>query len=86
VEVLGVEMDILLTDEEIGKLEWESATLDMRFADDYKAEVKALLKAQRKKALIGIGKEVKKLDGTTYLIPDYKKYREAVKEMGLDGS
>lgn len=35
-----------LTDEEIGLIEWESPVLDMRFVDDYKDEVDALLQAQ----------------------------------------
>jgi len=35
-----------ISDEEIGLLEWESATLDMSFVDDYKNEVDALLQAQ----------------------------------------
>jgi len=30
---------MLLTDEEMGLLEWESATLDMSFVDDYRNEV-----------------------------------------------
>ncbi len=40
---------ILLTPEEIGLLEWESATLDMSFVDDNQNEINALLKAQLKK-------------------------------------
>lgn len=38
-------------------------------------------KAQLKKALIGVGKETKRMDGTTYLVPNYHKYREALKEV-----
>ncbi|KKN72937.1 hypothetical protein LCGC14_0406410 [marine sediment metagenome] len=41
--------------------------------------------AQLKKALLGVGKEVKRMDNTAYLVPDYHKYREALKEAGLDG-
>ena len=37
--------------------------------------------AQMKKLLLGISKETKKLDGTTYLVPDYSKFKEALEEM-----
>ena len=40
------EREEMLSPEEIGLLEWESATLDMSFTDDYKDEVAALLQAQ----------------------------------------
>ena len=36
---------------------------------------------QMKKLLLGISKETKKLDGTTYLVPDYSKFKEALEEM-----
>ena len=39
-------MGKLLTKEEIGLIEWESATLDMSFIDDYPKEVQAILQAQ----------------------------------------
>jgi len=41
----------LLGDNEIYALEWESATLDMSFVDDYREEVKTLLQAQLDKVL-----------------------------------
>jgi len=37
----------VMSDEEVGLIEWNSADLDMRFVDDHPKEVKALLKAQR---------------------------------------
>ena len=36
----------IISDKEIGQIEWGSATLDMGFVDDYPEEVKALLDAQ----------------------------------------
>ena len=48
-------------------------------------DIDALLKAQIKKVLIGIGKESKRLDDTTYLIPDYTKYAKAFKEVNDEG-
>ena len=54
----------LLTEEEMGLLEWESGTLNMAFIDDHKAEVKALNEAQRdlthKETLKEIGRWLKK--------------------------
>lgn len=35
-----------ITDEQIGQIEWNSATLDMSFVDDYPEEVRVLLDAQ----------------------------------------
>ena len=40
-------------------------------------------RAQVKKLLLGISKETKKLDQTTYLVPDYTKFKEALEEVGL---
>ena len=40
-----------------------------------------VLKTQMKKLLLGISKETKRLDGTTYLVPDYSKFKEALEEM-----
>ncbi|KKN21705.1 hypothetical protein LCGC14_0922450 [marine sediment metagenome] len=37
----------VLSDEELGLIEWDSPTLDMSFMDDYKKEITALLEAQR---------------------------------------
>ena len=37
--------------------------------------------AQIKKLLLGISKETLKLDETTYLVPDYTKFKEALEEM-----
>ena len=42
--------------------------------------------AQVKKALISIGKEAKRMDGKTYWVPDYAKYRQAVKEAGIESA
>jgi len=42
---------LLLTKEEIGLIEWESATLNMSFVDDYPNEVEALLETQLAKVL-----------------------------------
>lgn len=55
----------IMNDDEIGNIEWESATLDMSFVDDYKSEVKALLEAQlnhTRKQIAGFKKviEIKK--------------------------
>jgi hypothetical protein len=41
----------ILSEEKLGLIEWESATLDMSFMDDYRDEVKALLEAQRDDAI-----------------------------------
>ena len=38
---------------------------------------------QMKRLLLGISKETKKLDQTTYLVPDYTKFKEALEEVGL---
>jgi len=43
----------------------------------------AMNKAQAKKLLLAIGVEKKRVDGTTYLTPDYAKYKQALKEIGL---
>ncbi len=40
----------LLTDEEIGNLEWNSADLEMRFVEAHPKEIKAILQAQLNKA------------------------------------
>ncbi len=40
----------------------------------YEAGADAMLK----ELLIYISKETKRLDGTTYLVPDYEKYREVL--------
>lgn len=42
---------VRLTDKEIGLIEWESATLDMRFVDDNPKGVRALLQTQVNKVL-----------------------------------
>lgn len=69
---------LLLTDEEIIKIN--------RDYDDYVSSYvieaqRATAKAQLKKVLIGIGKEVKGFSNNTYLVPDYLKYKEALKEI-----
>ena len=38
----------------------------------------------RADTLKSISKESKRLDGTTYLVPDYTKFREALKELGIE--
>ena len=37
--------------------------------------------AQNKKTLLSISKEAKRMDGSIYLVPDYEKYRQAVREI-----
>ena len=39
-----------------------------------------VLDAVVRETLISVGKEAKRMDGTIYLIPDYAKYRQALKE------
>jgi len=46
IDTKPVMSDLLLTEEQVGLIEWESGTLDMSFVDDYPAEIKALLQAQ----------------------------------------
>ena len=41
-------------------------------------------KAGIKEALIRVGREARRTDGTTYLVPDYKKYRQALKDEGIE--
>ena len=48
----------MLTEKELGLLEWDSATLDMSFMDDYPNEVTAILEAQLAKALKGKEAEI----------------------------
>lgn len=43
-----------LTENELGGLEWNSATLNLSFMDDYPEEVKAVLEAQVAKVIQGI--------------------------------
>jgi len=69
---------ILLTVEEMDKL-WKKYEKDDPYQETPWGEVVA--KEQLKKALIGIGKVSNRMNGTTYLIPDYIKYREALKEV-----
>ena len=40
-----------------------------------------MCQGQMKKLLLGISKETKRLDQTTYLVPDYSKFKEALEEM-----
>ncbi len=51
---------ILLIKEEMGLLEWESATLDMSFTDDYKEEVNALLRAQLKNVIDWLHEDIRR--------------------------
>jgi len=44
-------------------------------------DVGEILQAQAKKLLKAISKEVKAFDGTTYVIPDYQKFKEAIKAL-----
>ena len=46
-------------------------------------QINQLYEAQAKKLLLSISKESKRMDGTTYLVPDYTKFREAIKEAGI---
>ena len=46
-------------------------------------QIDQLYEAQAKKLLLSISKESKRLDQTTYLVPDYTKFREAIKKVGI---
>ena len=54
-------MGRLLTPQAIGDLEWNSADLDMRFADDYPNEVRAMLEAQARETCREIWEKMMKL-------------------------
>ena len=64
----------------------ETARTGRMFVFDAKRlakEIDQLYEPQAKKLLLSISKESKKLDGTTYLVPDYTKFREAIKRVGI---
>lgn len=48
-----------------------------------KAQAEITWDQATREALIGVSRKVLRLDGTTYLVPDYSKFREAVKELGV---
>ena len=64
---------LVLTPEEIGLLEWESATLNMRFADDHPKEIRAVSLATVKKVVRYIKKNSR--ESLDYYSPD-KAVRE----------
>ncbi len=80
-KIKGEEMTQLLLDavEIMGAVKQVDARWQ-GYADDYTIH-ENIAKAQHRKTLLGVGKKVKRMDGTTYLVPDYKKYREALKEI-----
>lgn len=72
-------MNLLLTDKERKQI-----PKGFRYLLEYKEELDWLLEVQLKKALIGVGKEAQRMDGSTYLVPDYHKYRKALEEAGIE--
>jgi len=73
-----IDEGLLLTEEELGLLEWESTTLDMSFMDDYPNEVNALLEAQLAKATLIIEKRQQEKD-TAYYAEMMKKAIDRVR-------
>lgn len=79
---------ILLDDDEIDK----AMKYAMDWAQDYTIRngepdpipERQVAIAQAKKTLISVGKEALRMDGSVYLVPDYHKYREALKEMEIE--
>ena len=76
---------MILNDEEILKTAREEVcpivdTMGIKICE-------AIAEAQNKKTLLDISKEAKRMDGSIYLVPDYEKFREAIKEIegGRDG-
>ena len=79
--------EFMLTDEEI----IETTRVDMFLPNGeldpdcgYLRGRQQVAKAQARKLLEAISRKVEALDGTYYLIPDYAKFKEAVKSIGVD--
>ena len=53
----------------------------MHHSRDTADRIIPLVKADTLRA---ISKESKRMDGTIYLVPDYTKFREAIKEAGIE--
>ena len=50
----------------------------------YDSREEVLVARGIREALIRVGREARRMDKTTYLIPDYKKYRQALKDEGIE--
>ena len=59
----------------------KNAEVPVNFGREVADQIIPLIRADTLKS---ISKEAKKLDGTTYLVPDYSKFREALKELGIE--
>lgn len=55
-----------------------------RYRSGHLTAVSIAVEEAKKEILISIGKEAHRLDKSVYLVPDYHKYREALKEMGVE--
>ena len=69
--------------EHFGDCTKEPQTCNRCLIEDYYEQADQIIPLVRADILKSISKESKRLDDTIYLVPDYTKFREAIKEAGI---